>query len=82
MRKGNANRQKGRFAESVTIANGRSKRRIQNQALAKVSTPPKVVDPKSTSDYPKANTSTTTITTIAKGDLQKEKVVNVQQQNE
>ena len=55
---------------------------MQNQAFAKVRTPPKLEVPKSTPESPKSNTSTTTTTTIAKTDLYKEKHPNVQHQKE
>ena len=56
-----------------------AQRAMQNQALQKARTPPKVEEPKSMPDSPNANTSTTTTTTIAKTDLHKEKEVKVQQ---
>ena len=57
-------------------------RGMQNQALAKVKTPSKMEDPKSTPDSPNWNTSTTTTTAIGKTDLQKEKELQMQEQKE
>ena len=53
-------------------------RGMQNRALAKAKTPPKVEEPKAAMPSD-ANTSTTTATTLAKTSLQKEKEVKVQE---
>ena len=60
-----------------------AQRGMQNEALAKVRTPAKVEEPKATPASPNGNTSSTTMTTITKADLNKEKEkVNVQQQRQ
>ena len=81
MRKGDANRQKDRFAEGPTITMGRRTTRNTKSSVSEGKDPPKVEEPKTAIPY-SASASITTATTIAKTDLQKEKAKEREQRKE